>query len=35
MLITQYTRPEMPFADVKIVYPAEFKNGEWVAAPRR
>jgi branched-chain amino acid transport system substrate-binding protein len=35
MLITQYTRPEMPFSEVKIVYPAEFKTGEWVPAPRR
>jgi branched-chain amino acid transport system substrate-binding protein len=35
MLITQYTRPEMPFSEVKIVYPPEFKTGDWMAAPRR
>jgi branched-chain amino acid transport system substrate-binding protein len=35
MLITQYTRTEMPFGDVKIVFPAEFKTGEWVPAPGR
>jgi branched-chain amino acid transport system substrate-binding protein len=35
MLVTQYTKPEMSFADVKIVYPPELKTGEWMAAPRR
>jgi branched-chain amino acid transport system substrate-binding protein len=35
MLVTQYTKTEMPFADVKIVYPAELKTGDWVAAPKR
>jgi hypothetical protein len=25
----------MPFADVKIVYPAELKTGDWTAAPKR
>jgi branched-chain amino acid transport system substrate-binding protein len=35
MLITQYTKAEMPFADVKIIYPAEFKTGDWTAAPKR
>jgi branched-chain amino acid transport system substrate-binding protein len=35
MLFTQYTKPEMPFADVKIVFPAEFKTGEWVPGPQR
>ena len=30
MLIVQYTKPEQPFAEVKIVYPPEFKTGEWV-----
>src|SRR5215510_10039423 len=29
MLVTQYTKPEMPFADVKIVYPPELKTGDW------
>jgi branched-chain amino acid transport system substrate-binding protein len=35
MLITQYTKPEQPFPEVKIVFPAEFKTGDWVAAPKR
>jgi branched-chain amino acid transport system substrate-binding protein len=35
MLVTQYTKPEMPFADVKIVYPADLKTGDWMAAPKR
>jgi branched-chain amino acid transport system substrate-binding protein len=35
MLITQYTRQEMPFPDVKIVYPPEFKTGEWIPGPGR
>ncbi|PYN98412.1 MAG: hypothetical protein DMD91_15320 [Candidatus Rokuibacteriota bacterium] len=35
MLITQYTKPEQPFAEVKIVYPPEFKTGEWMPAPSR
>ena len=35
MLVVQYTKPEMPFADVKIVYPPEIKTGDWVAAPKR
>jgi hypothetical protein len=35
MLITQYTRPEMPFTDVKIVYPPDLKTGDWMAAPKR
>jgi branched-chain amino acid transport system substrate-binding protein len=30
MLITQYTKPEQPFADVKISFPPEFKTGDWV-----
>ena len=34
MLVTQYTRPEMPFADVKIVYPPELKTGEWMPAKK-
>jgi branched-chain amino acid transport system substrate-binding protein len=32
MLITQYTRVEQPFADVKISFPPEFKTGEWQQA---
>ena len=35
MLITQYTKPEMAFSEVKIVYPTELKTGEWTAAPKR
>jgi branched-chain amino acid transport system substrate-binding protein len=34
MLVTQYTRPEMPFSDVKIVYPPELKTGDWMPAKR-
>jgi len=34
MLVTQFTRPEMPFADVKIVYPPELKTGEWMPAKK-
>jgi branched-chain amino acid transport system substrate-binding protein len=34
MLVTQYTRPEMPFDEVKIVYPPELKTGEWMPARR-
>ena len=33
MLVTQYTRPEMSFTDVKIVYPPELKTGDWMPAP--
>jgi branched-chain amino acid transport system substrate-binding protein len=34
MLVTQYTKPEMPFAEVKIVYPTELKTGDWMPAKR-
>ena len=34
MLITQYTKVEQPFAEVKISFPPEFKTGEWTAAPK-
>jgi len=34
MLIVQYTKTEQPFADVKIVYPPEFKTGEWMPVKR-
>jgi branched-chain amino acid transport system substrate-binding protein len=30
MLMVQYTKPEMPFADVKIIFPPELKTGDWV-----
>ncbi|PYN04297.1 MAG: hypothetical protein DME07_03765 [Candidatus Rokuibacteriota bacterium] len=35
MLVTQYTKPEMAFSEVKIVYPSELKTGDWMAAPKR
>jgi branched-chain amino acid transport system substrate-binding protein len=35
MLVTQYTRTEMPFTEVKIVYPTELKTGDWMPAPKR
>jgi branched-chain amino acid transport system substrate-binding protein len=35
MLITQYTRPEQPFDEVKISFPPEFKTGEWMPGPGR
>jgi len=34
MLVTQYTKPEMSFSDVKIVYPPELKTGDWMPAKR-
>ena len=34
MLVTQYTKPEMSFNDVKIVYPPELKTGDWMPAKR-
>ena len=34
MLFTQYTKPEMPFTDVRIVFPPEFKTGDLVLAPK-
>src|SRR5712691_11936894 len=34
MLVTQYTTVEMPFTDVKIVYPPELKTGDWMPAKR-
>jgi branched-chain amino acid transport system substrate-binding protein len=35
MLFTQYTRPEQPFTEVKIVFPPEFKTGDLALAPKR
>ena len=35
MLFTQYTRPEQPFAGVKIIFPPELKTGDLVLAPQR
>lgn len=34
MLIVQYTKPEMPFPESKIVFPPEFKTGDWSRGPR-
>ncbi len=34
MLVTQYTKPEMPFTDVKIVFPPELKTGDWMPPKR-
>lgn len=34
MLITQYTRVEQPFAEVKISFPPEFKTGDYVPPPK-
>jgi branched-chain amino acid transport system substrate-binding protein len=35
MLFMQYTKIDMPFADATIVFPAEFKTGDMVPAPKR
>jgi len=35
ILFTQYTRPEQPFADVKIIFPPELQTGDLVMAPKR
>src|SRR3989449_11233274 len=35
MLVTQYTKLEMAFSEVKIVYPSELKTGDWMPAPKR
>jgi len=35
MLLTQYTRPDMPFSEARIVFPPEFKTGDWVPGPGR
>ena len=34
MLVVQYTKPEMPFSEVKIVYPPDLKTGDWVPGPK-
>ena len=34
MLMIQYTKVEQPFAEAKIVAPAEFKTGDWVSPPK-
>ncbi len=35
ILFTQYTKPEQPFADVKIIFPPELQTGDLVMAPKR
>lgn len=30
VLLTQYTRPDAPFAEATIVFPEKFKTGDWV-----
>ncbi len=34
MLMIQYTKVEQPFAEAKIIGPAEFKTGDWVSRPK-
>ena len=34
MLLVQYTKTDMPFTDAKIIYPPEFKTGDWMPASR-
>jgi branched-chain amino acid transport system substrate-binding protein len=34
MLVVQFTRPEMAFSEAKIIYPLEFKTGEWMPPKR-
>ena len=33
MLLIQYTRPDMPFSEARIVFPPEFKTGDWMGGP--
>jgi branched-chain amino acid transport system substrate-binding protein len=35
MLFLQYTKPEQPFTEAKIVYPPELKTGDLMMAPKR
>src|SRR5438445_482286 len=35
MLFLQYTKPEMPFGEAKIVFPPQFKTGDLLMAPKR
>jgi branched-chain amino acid transport system substrate-binding protein len=32
MLLVQYTKTDMSFTDAKIIYPPEFKTGDWMPA---
>ena len=34
MLLVQYTKTDMPFTDARIIYPPEFKTGDWMPAGR-
>src|SRR5467141_3490588 len=34
MLFLQYTKPDMPFTEAKIVYPPELKTGDLMMAPK-
>jgi branched-chain amino acid transport system substrate-binding protein len=34
MLVVQFTRPEMAFTEARIIYPPEFKTGEWMPPKR-
>jgi branched-chain amino acid transport system substrate-binding protein len=34
MLFLQYTKPEMPFTEAKIIYPPELKTGDLMMAPK-
>ncbi len=35
MLFMQYTKPDMPFTEARIVFPPEFKTGDLMAAPKK
>jgi branched-chain amino acid transport system substrate-binding protein len=35
MLFMQYTRPDMPFSEAKIVFPGDFKTADLTLAPKR
>jgi branched-chain amino acid transport system substrate-binding protein len=35
MLFLQYTKPEQPFTEAKIIYPPELKTGDLMMAPKR
>jgi branched-chain amino acid transport system substrate-binding protein len=35
ILVTQLTRLDMPFSEMKIIFPPEFRTGEWVPGPKR
>jgi len=34
MLLMQYTKPEQAFTDARIIFPPEFKTGDWMPAKR-